>query len=343
MRRAIAFLLFLAATLCFANDRVKIRIDTSEADAVLAILAKQKAAQPLTDADWQKLFSTEPYIRLKQREASFKRTFTDDDFRKFVTSPELAARADALQRTLTEWKKADLDAVSGKMLAYLPAGARIDATVYPAIKPRPNSFVWELETNPAIFMYLDETKSKAQFENTMAHELHHVGINTLQAAYEAKLAQLPKPAQQAALWMGAFSEGMAMLAAAGAPDIHPHQSSSARDRERWDRDMARFDEDLRSVEAFLTDVAAGKLSKEETNQRAMSFFGETQGAWYTVGYRMAREVELKYGHAALLTCMEDPRILLATWNEIAATSGGTRPATWSAELLKTVGAQPIKQ
>src|SRR5437879_1561724 len=46
--------------------RVSVRVVSDEADAVLAILAKKKAYQSITEADWQRLFSSEGYIRLKK-------------------------------------------------------------------------------------------------------------------------------------------------------------------------------------------------------------------------------------------------------------------------------------
>jgi hypothetical protein len=51
--------------------RVRIHTDFTEADAALAILDKRSASEPLTDADWQALFSTEPYERLKKRSNPF--------------------------------------------------------------------------------------------------------------------------------------------------------------------------------------------------------------------------------------------------------------------------------
>lgn len=37
---------------------------------------------------------------------------------------------------------------------------------------------------PAIFLYVDPAESRAQFENTVAHELHHIGAGSLEARYE---------------------------------------------------------------------------------------------------------------------------------------------------------------
>ena len=315
--------------------RAQIRLDTSEAEAVLNILDKKAAAQEVTDADWRALFDARPYLRLRDREAGMKRSFTDSEFRDFVLNGEAAGRGAALRALLEDWKRADFAGIAERILAYLPPGATVRATVYPVIKPKHNSFVWELDKDPAIFFYLDPAVSAAQFENAAAHELHHVGLQSISSRYDARIASLPERARLAAGLIGCFGEGFAMLAAAGSPDIHPHANSNPEDRQRWDRDMAGIDGDLRSVDGFLREVAAGTLSSEEANDRAMAFFG-TQGPWYTVGYRMAAAVEKKYGRQALLECMEDPRKLLATWNQI---SGGQ--AKWSQDLLQAVEAAPI--
>ncbi len=156
-------------------NRIQIRLDDTEAESVLAILDKNALRTPLTDNDWKRLFETEPYIRLKQREAAMHRDFTDDDFKKFVLSPELTAKATSLRHTLDAWKRADLQASARRVLSYLPAQATIRAKVFPEIKPKTNSFVFDSETNPAIFLYLDPEESAPKFENTVAHELHHIG------------------------------------------------------------------------------------------------------------------------------------------------------------------------
>jgi len=244
-----------AETQSVTSDRVQLRFDTSEADAVLAILAKRKVNQSIADTDWQRLFSTEPYVRLKKREAELHRDFSDADFRKFVLSDDLAGRAPALEKTLAEWKQADLSQTAARALAYLPGDAVIYAKVFPVVKPKTNSFVFEVSSDPTIFLYLDPGLNRAQFENTVAHELHHIGYASIDARVEAKLKDLPPDEHAAVEWAGAFGEGFAMLAAAGGPDVHPHAVSKPEDRARWDHDMANFNQDLKPVEKFLLDVA----------------------------------------------------------------------------------------
>ena len=84
---------------------------------------------------------------------------------------------------------------------------------------------------------------------------------------------------------------------------------------------------------LFEDILGGRLDAKHARAHAMEFFG-VQGPWYTVGYRMAATVEKRYGRAALLRCMEDPRMLLATWNRVA---GADR--TWSETLLAAVQAR----
>jgi hypothetical protein len=67
---------FCGASVCAAQtsmpSAVNVRLVTDEAEAVLAVLAKKKTNQPITAADWQRVFQSEGYVRLKKRESSMK-------------------------------------------------------------------------------------------------------------------------------------------------------------------------------------------------------------------------------------------------------------------------------
>jgi hypothetical protein len=301
-----------------AQSRVNVRLLTDEAEAVLAILAKRKAGQEISESDWQRVFQSEGYVRLKKRETAMQRSFEEVDFKQFVLSEQLLQRMPALEETLARWKRADTTRAGNLALAYLPKDANIQAKIYPVIKPRENSFVFDVKNDPAIFLYLDPAVTREKFENTLAHELHHIGFGTACPRKDAaeKISKLSKDQQTFLTWVGGFGEGFAMLAAAGGPDVHPHAVSSAEDRARWDRDVANFNEDLKKVEAFFIDVLQGKLTEEQAREKGFSFFG-TQGPWYTVGWRMATSIEKVYGRAKLIECMCDQRMLLSTYNRAA--------------------------
>lgn len=334
-------------TTTMTDPRVDITLNADEAEAVLAILDCVAAGQAADSTLWARLFTSEPYVRLKKREAEIGKmfnvpelVFTDDDFRKFVLSDTLKQQAPALARTLAQWRHTDLSAAGARALAYLPSGTRISAKVFPMIKPHPNSFVYELGTDPTEFLCIDPEMTGPEFENLVAHEMHHVGYASLDSQVEAAAADLPPRARTAVQWIGGFGEGLAMLAAAGGPDVHPHAASPADVRARWDRDMGGFNTDLGAVERFLLDILQGRLKTEaEIGEKGSKFFG-TQGPWYTVGYRMAVTVERTFGKDRLVADMLDPRLLLRDYN-LAATDhnrlGKDQLALWSAELLTGLG------
>lgn len=337
----LAQLLFLAVPLVtfgkVTQERVEVRLVTDEAEAVLAILAKKKANEAIAEADWQKLFATEGYVRLKQRETSMQRSFEDADFKTFVLSDQLAGRAPALRDALDKWKRTDLTRAAQLALNYLPKDARIRAKIYPVIKPRENSFVFDVKNDPAIFSYIDPAISPEKFENTLAHELHHIGYGTTCPAKQSadEMRELPPNVKTALTWTGAFGEGFAMLAAAGGPDIHPHAVSNSEERARWDKDVANFNDDLKKVEKFLLDVLDGRLTGAEAQKAGFAFFG-TQGPWYTVGWQMSVLIEKTYGKAALIESFCDQRKLLLTYNRAAGEHNRKSPKplnVWSKSLF----------
>jgi hypothetical protein len=340
----VACFIFVFAHSCLAqtslSSAVDVRLATDEAEAVLNILAKKQGNQPITDADWRRVFQSEGYIRLKQRETAMKNSFEDADFKTFVLSDKLLEQKQALEETLNRWKRADTSGAARLALAYLPEGARIKAKIYPVIKPKGNSFVFDVKTDPAIFLYLDPAVSREKFENTLAHELHHIGYGSGCPTRRVldEIAKLPPNAQRVVAYVGSFGEGFAMLAAAGSPDTHPHAVSSAEDRARWDKDVANFNSDLKAVEKFFFDILENRLSREEMQKTGFSFFG-VQGAWYTVGWKMAMTIEKMYGRAKLIECICDQRKLLSTYNEAAAkyTRQTREPlALWSESLIKSI-------
>ena len=336
----ISVLAFAVTAPSAVSSTVDVRIVADEADAVISILDKSRANQPIAEADWQRLFSSEGYVRLKKREAELKRAFEDEEFKAFILSDAMAQRASLLELTLTRWKHADVKEAAVRVLAYLPRGARIRAKIYPVIKPRENSFVFEVASDPAIFLYLDPAVTKEQFENTLAHELHHIGYGSScpSRRNSAEISRLPQSVQNVIEWVGAFGEGFAMLAAAGGPDVHPHSASKLEDRARWDRDLANFNEDLKKVEQFFLEVLDNKLTDDERRTAGFSFFG-TQGPWYTVGWKMAVTIERVYGRGRLIECMCDQRKLLLSYNEAALKLDRSSPeqlALWSRSLVEGV-------
>jgi hypothetical protein len=335
----------ILASVCLArsgnSQPVDVRIVTDEADAVLAILARRQAKTPITEADWQRVFSSEGYVRLKKRETAMRRVFEDADFKTFVLSDALLERFGALAETLAKWRRADVTGAARRALLYLPKEARIKAKIYPLIKPRDNSFVFDLETDPAIFLYLNPAESREIFENTLAHEFHHIGYGSSCPSKSTirGISNLPQNIQSVLTWTRAFGEGFAMLAAAGGADVHPHAASNADERARWDKDVANFNDDLKKIEKFYFDILENRLATEDDIQQVASSFYGVQGPWYTVGWKMAVVIEKRYGRPKLIECICDQRKLLSTYNRAAAEynrSARVPLAVWSPSLIKAV-------
>jgi hypothetical protein len=314
-------------------------IVTDEAEAALAILELRTAGKPVPHDAWSRLFESEGYRRLKARETAMGREFEDSSFRAFLVSDTLLPRAPALRRTLRDWKAARLDEAARRALAYLPAGTPIRARVYLLIKPKTNSFVFQAATDPAIMLYLDPTRTRAQLQNTVAHELHHIGYAAA-ACHSTPDAPADSAVSTARQWLSAFGEGVAMLAAAGGPDAHPHATSPVEDRARWDRDVANAPADLRKVEAFLLDVLDRRIvDPDSIGRAAMAFFG-VQGPWYTLGWLMAATVEQSSGRATLVGLLCDPVKLLASYNAAARRDERARLPLWSDSLLARLTPPP---
>jgi hypothetical protein len=312
---------------------------TDEADAVLAILDQLAAGREPADSAWRRLFGSEGYRRLQQREAALRRAFTDSEFQAFVRSPDLVARA-PVRATLARWAGWIRPPPPGRRS--LPARhARIRASVYPVIKPRTNSFVLSPD-QPAIFLYLDPAVPAPKFANTLAHELHHCVRQRLPRLR----GQHGPPGIRAAIdWMGGFAEGRAVLAAAGAPDVHPHATSDSAERAVWDRDVALVPRDLARLEAFYFELLDGALSEEATRTTGFTFVATDsvpQGAFYTVGWYMATVVERELGRKQLVRTTCDPRGFLSDYDRAAArimSRGGESLPRWSDSLLVRVGAE----
>lgn len=317
-----------------ARGQVSVSFVTDEALAVLQILDKRARGETVTAADWAGLFRTEGYVRLKEREHAMGRAFEDDTFRGFVMSEELLGRREVLRATLSDWSGMDVSEAARLALRYLPANARIAANVYPVIKPATNSFVYDMERNPAIFVYV-EALPRDTLEAIVAHELHHVGYASTCGQETAETSTpLPAPMQDLSQWLSAFGEGIATVAAAGGSGLQPRLKPDA--LAEWRRQMQRFPANFEAAQSFLQSVARGELDGDAQRRKGMELFGIV-GPWYTVGWHIAEVIEQELGHAAVVRAFCEQRTLLAAYNDAALKRSertGERLPLWSPELAR---------
>lgn len=324
----------LGASAAVAQERVDVRPDFSQAEAALAIMDAATEGAGVTRRQWATLENSRPYRRLKARETSLGAEFSDDGFRTFLTSPEELSRRVALAYALGRWRTIDIHDAAGRAFDYLPEGARLKSEVYFLIKPKPNSFVWDLSGEPGIFLYLDPGQTAAQTQNTIAHELHHVGFGRHCAA--------PMPGRDGASllrrWAGAFGGGLAMMAAAGGPGRHPHADSPPETRAVWDANLERYAEDMRMQDAFFGRVLSGQAGDaDQVGEVMRGFYGE-QGPWYTVGWRMAQVIEQTLGRQAVIDAFCEPGGVFAAYNRAAElrNADGEALPLWTEAVVKAM-------
>jgi hypothetical protein len=319
------------------HPALAVKLDRSEADAALAIIdTLNKGAEP-SDAQLAALYHSRPYERLHERESSMNRPFTDAEFTAYLRSDPVRAEAPRLGSLLSRWTDAAIAAAAERALAYLPAGSTFRATIFPMIKIKPNTFVFDLDKDPSLFYALNPDEPPVKFANTLAHEMNHIGL-----AQNCPVEKLPgTPGVQAMRrWVGSFGEGLAMLAAAGGPNFHPHAESSAKERALWDSEAAKFGDYVRQQNGFFRSVVAGTAGDQQTVDKAMfGYFGEAQGPWYTVGYRMAVTIERNLGRPSVVDSFCHPSKLLQTYNRAAALEQkrtGKRLAIWDPALANAI-------
>lgn len=338
MRRAVFLGGVLAASVPIAaraqfgtgDPAISLRFVPDEAHAALAILERLGGRGTPDDAQWNALFASEGYRRLAARERSMQRPFDDASFRAFVLRPELLAQRTALAATVAAWQRADVSTCGRRALAYLPAGSRLQAAVYPEIKPQHNSFVYDLSHDPGIFLYVDPAMDATRFTYTVAHELHHVGFaqNCPTPAVRAQIERLPPALAAFQRWLGGFGEGFAVLAGAGGPDVNPATVVGADASAEWNDESATFAPRMAQLAEFFSAILSGRHAGDAIRDTGMTFFGN-QGAWYTVGWRMAVTIERRFGRPRLIDCIADNRLFLATYN---AAAEGTALPRWDARL-----------
>jgi hypothetical protein len=341
------YLLTMALVACAAapagaqdtRARLELSLEPDQARATLEILGLRAAGDSVPDSLWARLRSTEGYRRFMARERGMDERFgldrgiDDASFREWALSDGALVGLEARWAALRAWERVDLDRAGSRALAYLPEQARLRGSIYPIVREQTNSFVWDTETDhPAIFMYVEPGKSAAELEHILAHELHHIGSTA--ACGPSPRAGVSVPAAEAIRWISAFSEGIAVLAAAGGPDgeTHPHDPPEV--REPWAARLDSLQPDIAELEAFLTAILDAGIPEDQIGPRGMSFInrpGSPQGPFYSVGWHMAAAVERERGRAAIITAVCDPVRLLLDYQDIAAARPGL-PA-WSADFI----------
>ncbi len=327
-----------------AAQDTHIRAVYDEADAALAIMDSLNAGESVTSEQWSALWKSEGYTRLLARQASMGRDEGfGDDFATWLKDPENFQRAEALRDAVDGYRSFEASSSGRRAGAYLPDGIVLAASFYPVIKHTTNTFVFDLQGDPAIFVYVNPENSPIFVESLLAHELHHIGL--AQCPEIVDYEQLTENQRWVTGMLPMFGEGLAVLAAAGGPSTHPHFYSTPDEWAIWERDVINVASDLARVESFFVNVLDGTHPKEERRQALFKFIvtpDVPQGPAYTLGWKMGSLVERRFGRDALLETMCDTRELLKLYNEAAREThadGINNLPVWSDKFIQALYAQ----
>ena len=313
-------------TITGAGGRIQLHVDPREAEAALSIAGRWKVGLPVLEQHWLDLLTSAGYLRWKRRMQAIDQPVTDAEFARFLLSGSVADRTSQLCQALRSWSGAAWKQAALVALSWLPDRARIITDVFMLLTPTAVSFFFAEDGHTGAFFALDPALSTSEFHNRMVHELHHVGYFGLR---DRSLSRIQSPVESAIAWTDSFSEGLAMLAAAGGAAIHPQATRPAEARSRWDRDIANVEQDRRAIERFLLDVLHARFTADREVETGRALYG-VQGPWYTVGWWMAATVERRLGRRALLDCMEGGPRLMESYNK-AARVCNFQP--WAQELM----------
>lgn len=339
----ISFLLLVACRLATAQE-THIRAVYDEADAALAIMDSLNSGEPVTDGQWSTLWKSEGYTRLLERQVSIgQEEGFGDKLAAWLQAPENYERATVLRDAVDGYRHFEASAAGSRAGAYLPEGVVLEASFYPVIKHTTNTFVFDLQGDPAIFVYVNPENSPVFVESLLTHELHHIGL--AQCPEIVDYENLTDDQQWVTGMLTMFGEGLAVLATAGGPNTHPHFYSTPDEWAIWERDVINVASDLARVESFFKSVIDGTLPKEKRRQTLFKFIVTPevpQGPAYTLGWKMASLVERRFGRNALLETMCDPRALLKLYNEAVKetlAAGTPNLPVWSDEFIRALYVQ----
>jgi hypothetical protein len=340
----VVFAILAQAHAANVRDTVDVQLVTDEADSVVAVANRVAVGSALSSADLEHLAGTIGFRHLQERQARFGGALADSTMAAFVNELAASGRFAAYREALRRLEGVNVASAAKRASAYLPRGTTLRARLYFEIKPHANSFVFTgSDSLPSIFLSVQPENTPKQAMNTLAHELHHIGVaSACREAARIDTSRVTPPVATLLEFLSAFGEGRAMLAAAGGPDVHPHAADPDSIRKRWDRDVLRAPADIAELSSFAEAVLDGRITTvDSVTNRGMSYFG-VQGPWYTVGWLMSSTVERVQGRPALIASTCNPVDLLSTYNDAVARLGARRRLpSWPADLVRRLRAADI--
>lgn len=166
-----------------------------------------------------------------------------------------------------------------------------------------------------------EPMTQKEMVEFFAHETHHIGYGRI---LDRKQDQLRLQGGQRQAWnflVDVLMEGSATLAHGSWAELEGQRHIQA--------DLARLPKLLPDSQEILQWSLDGRLPEQQYQSAVSDFFGE---GYHATGAKLLYVIEEVHGKAGVLAVMDDPRSLLAVYNQCAEVKG--EPFQFNPELAK---------
>jgi len=303
-----------------------VRIDFTGAERMLAFLSTVADGRPDRSA-LDEALNTEAYAFFLHHHNRLGRALSREDLASLLMGlgegradglrhrafREALARIDHLTRTLDRIRGGRyVERAMRKALEHLPAGADLDCTVYFLLDGESGAYA--LAGDLAVDLLQVDFEGWLSLENSLAHELHHVGLE----GFMPDIDRLPDPERQAVSLLGlCVVEGSALYLIHGYP-TGPGPSAKTRGcRADYLRYSSELDMWMSRLERAMERALAGGFNAKSFEREVRAFLEGYMGAAYWVGARMVEAIAVELGRRAAVDILSSLQDFLPTYNRCA--------------------------
>jgi hypothetical protein len=336
----VASLILCLCPICANAQDLRVRIDLSEPEAMLAAADGLRNNGRIEAAQLETVLQTPAAKHLRGTHA-----LTAENIGPYITSAEFSAQAGAFQFSLREWRMASRQQIERRIGEYLPPEGQLSLTVVVVLAPGFTEAEFDTSSiPPRVFVPLVPSMLHMRQETYVGEQVYllasAIAIKSLQPHYN----RMTDSVRLAVEYTTEFRRGIALLAGAGGPGLHICATCPRAERQQWDNDLVAFGTDFQKLNKLLLATA---LAERDIEGHRSQLDSVSVLSWQVLGYRMAVTIEQHYGRKVLPNLLRDPRMLLELYNLAAAADNASGKVDeplplWSPELMRLFGLTPAR-